>query len=131
MDLKEVGPRIRALRERRGWSQGDIERKTGMLRCYLSRLENGHTRPSLESLEKICMACGVTLFQFFDDGRERAAGPALSDAEREFLIQVQRASSKLTAREKGWMLEMVKKFSHQLSDGPIPPKSDRSDLAVR
>src|SRR5215469_965687 len=62
-----IGERLRALREERRLSQGDIEKKTGLLRCYLSRVENGHTVPSVETLEKIARAFEVPLYQLFYD----------------------------------------------------------------
>ena len=41
-----ISDRLRELRESKNLSQGDIERRTGLLRCYLSRVENGHTVPA-------------------------------------------------------------------------------------
>ena len=38
-----IGNRLRELRESKTLSQGDIEKRTGLLRCYISRLEKGHT----------------------------------------------------------------------------------------
>jgi transcriptional regulator with XRE-family HTH domain len=63
-----ISERLRQLREFRGLSQGDVERRTGMLRCYISRCENGHTSPSLETLEKFARALEVPLYQFFYNG---------------------------------------------------------------
>jgi transcriptional regulator with XRE-family HTH domain len=40
-----IGVRLRELREQKQFSQGDIEKRTGLLRCYISRVENGHTVP--------------------------------------------------------------------------------------
>ncbi|HKS97653.1 MAG TPA: helix-turn-helix domain-containing protein [Terriglobia bacterium] len=60
-----IGVRIRQLREQKGLSQGDIEEKTGLLRTYISRVENGHTVPSLETLERFAGALDVPLYQFF------------------------------------------------------------------
>ncbi len=45
-----IGTTIRDYRLQKGLSQGDIEKRTGLLRCYLSRVENGHTVPSLDTL---------------------------------------------------------------------------------
>jgi transcriptional regulator with XRE-family HTH domain len=61
----DIGSRLRELREFKNLSQGDIERRTGLLRCYLSRVENGHTVPALETLEKIARALEVPLYQLF------------------------------------------------------------------
>src|SRR5713101_2834375 len=60
-----IGEVIRTYRGQRGLSQGDIERRTGLLRCYLSRVENGHTVPSLETLAKIAEAMDISLADFF------------------------------------------------------------------
>ena len=56
-----IADRLRALREQKKFSQGDIEKRTGLLRCYLSRLENGHTVPAIETLEKMARALEVSL----------------------------------------------------------------------
>jgi transcriptional regulator with XRE-family HTH domain len=42
-----IGDRLKALRESKDMSQGDIEKRTGLLRCYISRVENGHTVPAI------------------------------------------------------------------------------------
>ncbi len=62
--------RLRQLREIKHLSQGDIEKRTGLLRCYVSRIENGHTVPSLETLEKMARALEVSLYQLFYEGEE-------------------------------------------------------------
>lgn len=51
-----IGDRLRTLREAKNLSQGDIEVRTGLLRCYTSRVENGHTVPSVGTLEKYARA---------------------------------------------------------------------------
>jgi transcriptional regulator with XRE-family HTH domain len=65
-----IGERLRALREEKNLSQGDIEKRTGLLRCYISRVENGHTVPAVETLEKMARALEVPLYQLFYDGDE-------------------------------------------------------------
>jgi len=72
-----IGDRLRAMREERKLSQGDIEKRTGLLRCYVSRVENGHTVPAIETLEKIARAFEVPLYQLFYDGEEPPALPSL------------------------------------------------------
>lgn len=66
----DIAERLRQLREAKKLSQGDIEKRTGLLRCYISRVENGHTVPSLETLEKMARACEVQLYQIFYDGEK-------------------------------------------------------------
>jgi len=68
-----IGERLKALREQKKMSQGDIENRTGLLRCYISRAENGHSVPAIETLEKIARAMEVPLYQLFYDGEEPPA----------------------------------------------------------
>jgi transcriptional regulator with XRE-family HTH domain len=60
--------RLRTLREEKRLSQGDIEMSTGLLRCYISRVENGHTVPTVETLEKMARALEVPPYRLFYDG---------------------------------------------------------------
>ena len=62
-----IGDKLKALREQKKLSQGDIEKRTGLLRCYISRVENGHTVPSVETLEKIARALEVPMYRLFTD----------------------------------------------------------------
>jgi transcriptional regulator with XRE-family HTH domain len=58
-----IAERLRRLREVKKLSQGDIEKRTGLLRCYISRIENGHTAPAVETLEKLARALEVPMYQ--------------------------------------------------------------------
>src|SRR6202048_5255997 len=70
-----IGDRLRHVREEKKLSQGDIEKRTGLLRCYISRVENGHTVPAIETLEKLARAMEVPLYQLFYDGEGPPALP--------------------------------------------------------
>ncbi len=72
-----IADRLRALREEKQLSQGDIEKRTGLLRCYISRVENGHTVPAIETLEKMARALEVPMYQLFYDGEEPPKLPNL------------------------------------------------------
>jgi transcriptional regulator with XRE-family HTH domain len=72
-----IADRIRALREEKKLSQGDMEKRTGLKRCYISRVENNHTVPAVETLEKFAQALEVPLYQFFYDGNEAPEPPNL------------------------------------------------------
>ena len=72
-----ISDRLRALREQKHLSQGDIEKRTGLLRCYISRIENGHTVPAIETLEKMARAMEVPLYELFYDGEEPPEVPNL------------------------------------------------------
>jgi len=72
-----ISDRLRELREEKRLSQGDIEKRTGLLRCYISRVENGHTVPAMETLEKLARALEVPLYQLFYEGEEPPKLPNL------------------------------------------------------
>jgi transcriptional regulator with XRE-family HTH domain len=72
-----IGDRLREMREGKNLSQGDIEKRTGLLRCYISRVENGHTVPAIETLEKMARALEAPLYQLFYDGEEPPKLPNL------------------------------------------------------
>jgi transcriptional regulator with XRE-family HTH domain len=72
-----IGDRMKALRETKHLSQGDIEKRTGLLRCYISRVENGHTVPSIDTLEKMARALEVPMYQLFYEGEQPPKLPNL------------------------------------------------------
>jgi len=65
-----LGNRFRTIREEKHLSQGDIEKRCGLLRCYLSRVENGHTIPSLPTLDNLGSALEIPTYQFFCEDEE-------------------------------------------------------------
>lgn len=112
--IMNIGETIRNFRLQKGMSQGDIEKRTGLLRCYLSRVENGHTIPSLDTLAKIASAMELPLAQFFaDTAHDNGARnlPQLSEDEIRFLSQIRRYSSSLNDSDRKLVLAMVKKMA--------------------
>src|SRR5258708_24666946 len=108
----DIGITIRNFRLQRGMSQGDIEKRTGLLRCYLSRVENGHTAPSLDTLSKIAGAMELPLSHFFSEpgnSNGSTALPQLSDDELRFLTQIRRYSGNLHDSDRKLLVETVKK----------------------
>jgi transcriptional regulator with XRE-family HTH domain len=73
-----IGTRLRQLREQKQMSQGDIEERTGLLRCYVSRVENGHTVPSLETLERFAGVLDVPMYELFYSEEGAPATPSLT-----------------------------------------------------
>jgi transcriptional regulator with XRE-family HTH domain len=71
----EIGKRLRQLRDARHFSQGEIQKRTGLLRCYISRVECGHTVPSLETLEKMAKAFDLEFYQLFYLGSGKPTAP--------------------------------------------------------
>jgi len=109
-----IGQTIRDYRLQKGMSQGDIEKRTGLLRCYLSRVENGHTIPSLDTLSKIAGAMEIALSQFFSESGH-SNGSQLSDDEVRFLSQVRRYATNLNDSDRKLVLAMVKKMASNSS----------------
>jgi transcriptional regulator with XRE-family HTH domain len=109
-----IGATIRTYRLQKGMSQGDIEKRTGLLRCYLSRVENGHTIPSLDTLAKIANALELPIGQFFGDhagnGNLRRL-PRLTEEEVRFLNQIRRYTINLNESDRKLVLAMVKKMA--------------------
>jgi transcriptional regulator with XRE-family HTH domain len=69
-----------------------FEKRTGLLRRYLSRVESGHTIPSLDTLAKIGRDMDLPLSRFFSDGTSFGSQgvPELSEDEIFFLSQMRR-----------------------------------------
>ncbi len=125
--MATIGVRIRQLREEKGLSQGDIEEKTGILRTYISRVENGHTVPSLETLERFAGALDIPLYQFFylGDGppptqyltprpslEELAAEDGGTDAK--FLLKLHSFLSKLAGSDREVVLALAKRMAPEV-----------------
>ena len=75
----DIGRRLRQLREARGLSQSDVEHRTGLPCTYVSRVENGHTTPTLPVLERWVTALDVELHQLFAVGHGQPEAPLLPD----------------------------------------------------
>jgi transcriptional regulator with XRE-family HTH domain len=101
-----IGDRLRVLREQKQFSQGEIEKRTGLLRCYISRVENGHTVPAVETLEKFARALEVPLYQLFYDGD---APPKISGSTK------RRLSTTVSWGDSGKDARLLAKFRHLLS----------------
>ena len=121
-----IGTRLRELREQKGLSQGDVERSTGIKRCYTSRVEHGHTVPGLINLGKYATAFGVPLYQLFYEGdeppplakltprktlEELAEEPGKEGAEAKFLLKLKRLLSKVRERDRGVFLATAQKLA--------------------
>jgi len=121
-----IGDRLRALREEKRLSQGDIEKRTGLLRCYISRVENGHTVPAIETLEKMARALEVPLYQLFYDGEEAPDLPNLpkrrtaeeiawgsTGKEARFLTMFRRLLGRIDEGDRRLLLYMAQKMANR------------------
>src|SRR5260370_34738706 len=77
----QIGQRLRELRKAKNFTQGDIQKRAGLLRSYTSRVEHGQTVPSITTLEKYARALEVPLYRLFYEGEEPPEKPKLPPAE--------------------------------------------------
>jgi len=118
-----IGERLRELREEKKLSQGDMEERTGLFRCYVSRVENGHTIPAIETLEKMARALEVPMYQLFYDGEEPPKLPNLpkrksSDEiawgsvgkEARYLSKLRRVLGKANEQDRKLIMQLAQKM---------------------
>jgi transcriptional regulator with XRE-family HTH domain len=101
-------------------SQGDVEHKTGLLRCYISRVENGHTVPAIETLEKFARALDLPLYALLYEGKGEAQKIEEKDdfndwasygkGAREFR-KFRQAVAGMSAEDRNTFMFMVKKVA--------------------
>ena len=117
-----IGDRLRDLREAKHLSQGDIEKRTGLLRCHVSRVENGHTVPAIETLEKMARALEVPMYQLFYDGDQPQELPVVSRADKpvtwgdsgqtsRYLFKLRKALARMRPEDRALVMHMAKKVS--------------------
>ena len=121
-----VGERLRSVREMKQLSQGDVEKRSGLLRCYISRVENGHTVPAVETLEKLARALEIPLYELMYEGeeppkpdvtgggtdsRERTWGSSGKDAR--YMRKLQQCLSRMNEADRNLLLYTVEKMSRQ------------------
>ena len=119
-----IGLKIRQMREEKGLTQGDIENASGLLRGYISRVENGHTVPAIETLEKLARALEVPLYQLFYDGEEPPKLPNLprrkssediawgsSGKDGRFFNKLRRLLAKTEEADRKLLLHMAQKMA--------------------
>ena len=90
-----IGDRLKTLREAKNLSQGDIEERTGLRCCYTSRVENGHTVPSVETLEKYARALEIPMYQLMFDGNDPPVPAKLTKNGRKDVWEDSRAGVRL------------------------------------
>jgi transcriptional regulator with XRE-family HTH domain len=117
-----IGDRLRELRDSKELSQGDIEKRTGLLRCYISRVENGHTVPAIETLEKLARALEVPMYRLFHEGKVASSIHKLKlpkDSEEwgstgkaaDYLSKLRRLLAKMGPDDQKLLLHMAQKVA--------------------
>jgi transcriptional regulator with XRE-family HTH domain len=115
-----IGERLRSIREYKNMSQGEIEERTGLLRCYISRVENGHTVPAIETLEKMARALEMPLYEMLYDGDEPPKLPATDPSDKilwgssgkdaRYLRKLTHHLSKMEAADRQLILVLLEKM---------------------
>ncbi len=116
-----IGDKLKELRESKNLSQGDIEKRTGLLRCYISRVENGHTVPSVDTLEKMARALEVPMYRLFTDDPHvkkpnipvSIAETAPNKREESKLRPFVKVLSRLTDKDLGLLLHLASKMANR------------------
>src|SRR6267143_2370618 len=117
-----IGNRLKELRESKQLSQGDIEKRCGLLRCYISRVENGHTVPAIETLEKMARALEVPMYRLFHEGEVGASIRSLKlptggdewchkGKEADYLSKLRRLLAKMEPDDQKLLLHMAQKVA--------------------
>jgi transcriptional regulator with XRE-family HTH domain len=120
-----IADRLKALRKAKDLSQLDIQQRTGLLRCYISRVENGHTVPAIKTLEKLAGALEVPMYQLFHDGEAEASVRkskhsadrelfGTRGAEADYLSKLRQAMSKLKPNDQKLVLHMAQKVAKRV-----------------
>ena len=75
----DIAKRLRELREAKGLSQSAIQDQAGLSHAHISRIENGHSTPSLRVVERWAEALDVELYQLFFVGHGQPEAPVLPE----------------------------------------------------
>ena len=139
-----IGERLRVLREEKKLSQGDIEKRTGLLRCYLSRVENGHTVPAIETLEKLARALEMPLYQLLYDGDQppkqdipaswtESASNAWGSSGKDlrFMRKLRHLLSKMDAQDRSLLLFTVQQMAKKKKSPAAAGRFSRLSWARR
>lgn len=65
VEIKAFGNRLKQLREKKGFTQLDLEIESGISRTEISRIENGLKNIEFFTLVKLAVALEVELIDFF------------------------------------------------------------------
>jgi transcriptional regulator with XRE-family HTH domain len=118
-----IGQRVKQLREQKGLSQGDVEKFSGMLRTYISRVENGHSVPSLDTLERFATALDIPLYQLFCEAEGSTLTPNLTprDSTREepgpngseerFLLELKGLATRMAESDRTLLLDFASRLA--------------------
>jgi len=115
-----IGRRLRQLRHAKPLSQNELKQRTGLTRALISRIENGHTIPSIETLELLAAGLEIPLYRFFYAGKKAPrmvlpgtveAGHARKRIGRRYLLKLRRAIARIAKSDRALLLCLCKKLA--------------------
>ena len=117
----EIGEKLKAIREQKEMSQGDVEKRTGLLRCYISRVENGHTVPAIETIEKLARAMEVPMYALFYEAeppaphseQPAATGWGSSRRDARTFLRFRRLMGQMNKHNQTLLLHMAQKMAQK------------------
>jgi transcriptional regulator with XRE-family HTH domain len=117
-----IGDKLKTLRAQKNMSQGGMEKRTGLLRCYISRVENGHTVPSVDTLEKMARALEVPMYRLFTDEAhikkpniplQTTPSRALNSKQDRELRAFAKCFSRMDDKNRGLLIQMASKMANR------------------
>lgn len=124
-----VADRLRTIRQMKKLSQGEVARRSGLYRSYLSRVENGHTVPTIATLEKMARALEIPTYQLFYEDEKRHERSVVTRGgthqtkwgstgkEARFLRELQRCLGKMRERDRQILLRFAATVSRRKRKG--------------
>lgn len=129
----EIGKRLRKLRKAKNLSLLDVEKRTGLRRSNISRIEHGHSIPEVDTLEKYARALEIPLYRLLYTGSGSLQNLKLSiikpakdewgskREERRELRAFAKLLSRLDERQRQVLLKTALKMARKRGRSPGPP----------
>jgi transcriptional regulator with XRE-family HTH domain len=134
-----IGQKLRELREAKNMSQLEVSQTTGLVQPYVSRVENGHTIPGVETLEKWATALKIPLYQILYEGEEPPKLLKICGNHNEDLWGTSRRDSrdlkrlrqflaKMSTREREMLMSMAARMASRLRRSRSETKASNSTI---
>lgn len=114
-----IGDVLKEVRKGKKLSQGDIEHRTGLIRAYMSRVENAHTIPSLPTLEKFARALDVPLWQIIRGTFEGPTSAPIVEQRkdgtpagaRNDIRRIEQIMAKMSSKNRKLLVEIARRMA--------------------
>jgi len=129
-----IGERIRALRQEKTMTRGDLQERTGLQRTYIWRVENGYTVPAIETLEKFARGLDVPIYRFFYEGRGAPPLVAVTGdsglwgsngEEKKTLRSFQRCLGQMDESQRSLLMYLAEEMARRTDEGREERKNSK------